>query len=182
MAFALAGGNGFLTHLETDGSIHAYVAFKAPEDWLSGIDFANAEAAGRTLLAHFDGWDGRLRALIADADGTPAPRRIHALPVGHRWEHTPGVTLLGDAAHLMSPFAGEGANAAMQDGAELASALAAHPGDPRSALAAYERALFPRAEHAATQSAEGMALLFGPDATRNLVAMMSGNGPERPSS
>jgi 2-polyprenyl-6-methoxyphenol hydroxylase-like FAD-dependent oxidoreductase len=174
MMFSLADGRGFLTHLETDGSIHAYVAFKAPEDWLPGIDFTDPAAAKAKLLGYFEGWDDRLRALVADADGAPTPRQIHALPVGHRWNRTPGVTLLGDAAHLMSPFAGEGANAAMQDGAELATALAGHPGDPEAALAAYEHALFPRAERAAAESAEGLALLFGPDPVRNLVAMMSG--------
>ncbi|MGI5511226.1 FAD-dependent monooxygenase [Streptomyces sp. CA-106131] len=174
MMFSLADGRGFLTHLETDGSIHAYVAVKAPEDWLPGIDFTDPAAAKAKLLGYFEGWDDRLRALVADADGTPTPRQIHALPVGHRWNRTPGVTLLGNAARLMSPFAGEGANAAMQDGAELATALAGHPGDPEAALSAYEHALFPRVERAAAESAEGLALLFGPDPVRNLVAMMSG--------
>lgn len=174
MTFALADGRGILTHLETDGSIHAYVAFKKPEDWLSGIDLTDTEGAKNTLLTQFEGWDERLRALIADADGTLIPRPIHALPVGHRWDRTPGVTLLGDAAHLMSPFAGEGANAALQDGAELATALAAHPGDPETALAAYEEALFPRAEDAAAQSAAGLDLLFGPDAARRLAEMLNG--------
>ncbi|MEU6367084.1 NAD(P)/FAD-dependent oxidoreductase [Streptomyces sp. NPDC046931] len=174
MMFALADGKGLLTHRETDGSIHTYAAFKVPEDWLSGFDFAAPDSVKQALLAHFEGWDDRLRALIADAEGALTPRLIHALPVGHRWAHAPGATLLGDAAHLMSPFAGEGANAALQDGAELATALAAHPDDLDAGLLAYEKALFPRAEQAAARSARGLDLLFGPDATRNMVAMMGG--------
>jgi 2-polyprenyl-6-methoxyphenol hydroxylase-like FAD-dependent oxidoreductase len=61
----------------------------------------------------------------------------------------PGVTLLGDAAHIAAPD-GEGANLAMQDGAELGKAIAAHPDDVETALTACEQALFVRsAEHSA---------------------------------
>ncbi|MFI9803004.1 FAD-dependent oxidoreductase [Streptomyces sp. NPDC052301] len=173
MLFALGPGRGFLGHRETDGSLHVYVAVEAPEDWLDGIDFTDTEAAKSAVLKEFDGWDESLRALVADADGALVPRRIHALPVGHRWDRVPGVTLLGDAAHLMSPFAGEGANLALLDGAELGLALAAHPGDTEAALAAYEAALFPRAEASAAKSAHGAALLFRADAPEGLVEMFT---------
>jgi 2-polyprenyl-6-methoxyphenol hydroxylase-like FAD-dependent oxidoreductase len=174
MLFALGAGRGFLAHRETDGSLHVYVAVEAPEEWLDGIDFTDAEAAKEAVLKEFDGWDENLRALVTDADGPLVPRRIHALPIGHRWERIPGVTLLGDAAHLMSPFAGEGANLALLDGAELGLALAAHPGDTEAALAAYEERLFPRAEASAAGSADGAALLFRADAPRGLVDMFTG--------
>ncbi|MDN3260753.1 NAD(P)/FAD-dependent oxidoreductase [Streptomyces sp. CSDS2] len=174
--FALGPGRGFLAHREPDGGLHVYTAVVAPEDWLDGIDFTDTEAAKAAVLKEFDGWDERLRALVADVDGALVPRRIHALPVGHRWDRVPGVTLLGDAAHLMSPFAGEGANLALLDGAELGLALAAHPDDTEAALTAYEARMFPRAEASAAESARGQELLFAADAPRGLVEMFTGQG------
>ena len=173
MLFALGDGKGFLAHREPDNSLHVYTALKTGENWASGVDFSDTAAAKAYVLAHFADWDESLRALIADADSTLTPRTIHALPVGHSWDRVPGVTLLGDAAHVMSPFAGEGANLAMLDGAELAEAIAANPGDVEAALAAYERALFPRSEDAARQSAEGLDICFGENAPQGLLDMFA---------
>jgi len=169
MFFALGAGKGFLGHLDTSGSLHVYIALKTAEDWITTIDFGDTAAAKAAVLDHFDGWDAGLRALLTDADSELTPRPIHALPIGHRWDRIPGVTLLGDAAHLMSPFAGEGANLAMLDGAELGLALAAHPGDVEAALKAYETDLFPRSEASAAESAESLALCFAEDSPKPLL-------------
>jgi 2-polyprenyl-6-methoxyphenol hydroxylase-like FAD-dependent oxidoreductase len=173
MVFALAEGKGFLGHREPDGSLHLAAALKTEEGWLASIDFTDTAAAKAAVLAEFAGWDEGLRALITEADGELTPRAVHALPVGHRWDRVPGVTLLGDAAHLMSPFAGEGANLAMQDGAELGTALAEHRGNPETALTAYEQPMFARAENSAAESAGGLELCFRADAPRGLLDMFA---------
>jgi 2-polyprenyl-6-methoxyphenol hydroxylase-like FAD-dependent oxidoreductase len=165
----LGDRKGFLAHRETDGSLHVYTALAVPVDWLDGIDFTDTRAAKNAVLAQFGGWADALRALIADADGPVVPRRVYALPAGHRWDRVPGVTLLGDAAHLMSPFAGEGANLAMLDGAELGTAIIVHGGDTEAALAGYERALFPRSEETAAGTDANMAMMFGDNALDNLL-------------
>ncbi len=173
--FALSDEKGLITHRDGDGRITVYIALKTPEQWVtsSGIDFHDTEAARLQLLNHFPDWDDQLRTLIAESDAELIPRSIYALPVGHRWERTPGVTLLGDAAHLMSPFAGEGANLAMLDGAELAEAMLAYPDDIETALASYEEASFPRSEAAAAASADNLIISFHPDAPQGMLDLMA---------
>lgn len=89
------------------------------------------------------------------------------------------MTLLGDAAHLMSPFTGEGANLAMFDGAELGLAIAAHPGDTEAALTAYEEALFPRSEASATESADNLDHMFGEHGLEYMIEFFT-TGPAAP--
>ncbi|MFJ2911788.1 FAD-dependent oxidoreductase [Streptomyces sp. NPDC087228] len=143
-------GNGkwFVAHREKDGTLHTYITLTKPQDWFATIDFTDAAAAAARIAEEYDGWAPELTALITAGETAPVLRPLHALPVGHRWDRVPGVTLLGDAAHLSTPN-GEGANLAMQDGAELGKALAAHPDDIETALTEYERELFPRSAAAA---------------------------------
>jgi 2-polyprenyl-6-methoxyphenol hydroxylase-like FAD-dependent oxidoreductase len=87
-----------------------------------------------------------------------------------------GVTLVGDAAHLMAP-SGEGANLAMFDGAELGEAIAANPGDVEAALIAYEKDLFPRSASEAADAEEGLKVCLGPNAPQSLVDFLANPQP-----
>ncbi|MFE9482930.1 FAD-dependent oxidoreductase [Streptomyces spororaveus] len=149
MLIAPSPGREIFAHRESGDTLHAYVALTRPQDWFAAIDFTDAAAATARIAREFDGWAPELTALITDGDTAPVLRPHYALPTGHRWDRVPGVTLLGDAAHLAGPN-GEGANLAMYDGAELGKALAAHPGDVEAALTEYEQAMFPRSAEVAT--------------------------------
>lgn len=173
--FAFAEGKGVLAQRNGDGRIRVYAAMRAEDEtWVAAdlVDPADPTQTRLRLLEIFDDFAEPLRGLIADSDDVFVPRPIHALPVGHRWARVAGVTLLGDAAHLMSPFAGEGANLAMLDGAELALALAAHD-DVEAALAAYEADMFPRAAAAARESATNLVECFEPGGVERLVQRMA---------
>jgi 2-polyprenyl-6-methoxyphenol hydroxylase-like FAD-dependent oxidoreductase len=171
--YVLAPGKGFVTHREKGSNLHTYVMLARPQDWFTDIDFTDPAAATARIAAEFDGWAPELTALITDADTAPVLRPLAALPAEHRWERVPGVTLLGDAAHVAAPN-GEGANLAMLDGAELAQALAAHPDDTEAALTEYEHAMFPRSAETATEGTELYALMFGDDTPHGLISMFTG--------
>ncbi|HWD04450.1 MAG TPA: NAD(P)/FAD-dependent oxidoreductase [Amycolatopsis sp.] len=150
---APAAGKGIMAHRERGDTLHTYVTLDRPLDWFDAIDFTDGEAAAARIAREFDGWAPELTALITDGDVAPVLRPHYTLPIGHRWDRVAGVTLVGDAAHVMPPN-GEGANLAMLDGADLGRALAAHPGDTEAALAEYEGLMFPRAEAIAVQGAD----------------------------
>ena len=170
--FALAPGKGIQAHREKGDTLHTYVALTAPRDWFGDLDGTGAAR----IVREFDGWAPELTALITETDTAPILRPLYALPSDHRWDRVPGVTLLGDAAHLAAPN-GEGANLAMYDGARLGEALAARPDDVESALAGYERDMFGRSAHAAAEGARLHEFLYGDDAPHSLVAAFRADEP-----
>jgi 2-polyprenyl-6-methoxyphenol hydroxylase-like FAD-dependent oxidoreductase len=176
--FALAPGKGIMAHREPNGVLHTYVALNKPEAWIDGIGFSDPATGLARIIEEFEDWAPGLIALITDGETAPVLRPIHTLPVEHRWDRVPMVTLLGDAAHLMPP-SGEGANLAMFDGAELGKAIAANTGDVEAALLAYETDLFPRSASAAAESERISKLLFGDNSPQSLLDFFAANEPEK---
>jgi 2-polyprenyl-6-methoxyphenol hydroxylase-like FAD-dependent oxidoreductase len=172
---AVAPGKGILAHRNADGTLQAYVALNQPENWFDAVDFSERKTGLAQIAEEFEGWARELTAHITESDVDPVIRSIHALPVGHRWTRVKGVTLLGDAAHLMSPFAGEGANLAMYDGTRLAEALVTASGNIEGALAAYEAEMFARSAEAAEESARNLEQFFCDETPRSVVALFNGH-------
>ncbi|MDX5565459.1 NAD(P)/FAD-dependent oxidoreductase [Streptomyces sp. ID05-04B] len=143
------------------GHAKVYAQFRAPLDWHTHLDLADVEAVRSSLLALFDGWAAPVLDLLHH--GTAFVHRpLHVLPVSHTWTHVAGVTLLGDAAHLMPPL-GAGANLAMLEGAELAESIAAGPEDLDDAVRAFEERMWARADRWAKLTTAGLERLVSPD-------------------
>lgn len=173
---ALAPGRGIFVHREAGSVLHAYAALTRPAEWFAAIDFADPALARARIAAEFDGWAPALTALITDGEAPPVLRPLYTLPINHQWVRVPGVTLVGDAAHLAPP-AGEGANLALLDGAELAAAIAEHPGNSEAALAAYEASMFPRSATAAAEAHRILTLCLGEGAPFGLIDFFQGAFP-----
>jgi len=138
----------------------------------------NARANALTkeeLLANFKNWAPELQNIIRATDGEIKGRSLYMLPVGNKFNHKPGVTLLGDAAHLMTPFGGEGVNLAFEDALKLANAIidGSKGGDavldPR--ISAFEKDMFVRARKA-QELTDGMMkdMFFTEGAPRSSIA------------
>ncbi|WP_219266147.1 NAD(P)/FAD-dependent oxidoreductase [Pseudomonas sp. Xaverov 259] len=150
------GAKAIIVQRNANAHLRGYAIFRVPTEW------AAKHLSLAALKAQFEGWHPDILALFEVANETVLARHIHALPVGHRWSHRQGLTLIGDAAHLMSPFGGEGVNAAMLDAAELAQHLLSTP-DCSAAVQAYENHMFERVIPAAQGSAEGAATQLSHD-------------------
>lgn len=74
------------------------------EDWATryGHDSRDLDQVKKALLeaddAPYREWNPLLKQAISEAQGKCVPRTLYQLPVGFRWEHRRGVTLIGDAA------------------------------------------------------------------------------------
>ncbi|MBE8723614.1 FAD-dependent oxidoreductase [Flavobacterium hungaricum] len=134
----------FYTHTMRDGSVHFGVSFKADENWIlnNEIDFSNNESVISFLNKTFENWsDDYKKFFNASTDFSGLPLRLFSLE--EPWKEHSNITLVGDAAHLMPPFAGEGVNMGLFDAYHLTKNLT----DGRfetidEAIADYEKKMF----------------------------------------
>ena len=173
MTFAAGDSKALVIHRDANAHVGIYTAFRKPAEWFQdeGLDRLSPEDARVKLAAEFKGWSEDMLNFIHRSGDYIAPRGIYGLPNGHRWQHRPGVTLLGDAAHVMSPFGGDGANLAMLDAADLAEALSGTYW--RDAIPAFEETMCARAEQSAGPANAAIQEVFAPDGLDHMLAMFS---------
>ncbi|WP_182898291.1 NAD(P)/FAD-dependent oxidoreductase [Microbispora sp. H10830] len=159
-AHAADGERGLFAQRNSGGHMRVYVMRRVPVDWIAanGLRPEDTEGIRAHLLREYAAWSPRLRQMITDNDGAYVDRPLFALPVPHTWEHSPSVTLLGDAAHLMPPL-GVGVNLAMLDAGELALALV-HSSTIDDAVRSYEKSMLPRSAETAQMLEHGAEFLL----------------------
>ncbi|MER7727899.1 NAD(P)/FAD-dependent oxidoreductase [Streptomyces sp. NPDC096323] len=168
-AHAADGKRGLFAQRNSGGHMRVYLMQCVPANWIAanGLRPEDTEGIRAHLLREYADWSPRTLRLITDNDGAYVDRPLLALPVPHTWEHSPGVTLLGDAAHLMPPL-GVGVNLAMLDAGELALALV-HSATVDDAVRRYESTMLPRSAEIARMlegGAQSMLDLFESDERR----------------
>src|SRR5580704_8843324 len=121
-----------------DGSVLLYAGLKTddPAARQSLEEASGPDDRVRWFHANFEGWGELWEPLFREAVSM-VWRPLLVCPPNQHWEPKPNVTLIGDAAHVMPPYAGEGVNMAMLDALELSQLLLSKE-SPSRAIATYE--------------------------------------------
>ncbi|OJJ45925.1 hypothetical protein ASPZODRAFT_98952 [Penicilliopsis zonata CBS 506.65] len=184
---ALGMRHSVMTQRGPQDSVRVYLMISSPEEDFpstSGMKGETAEHVATEILLKQDSlfatWGDNVKELIAvacreetlDHPGEPVDvKPLYRLPVGLEWNHVPGVTLIGDAAHLMCPWAGEGVNLAMWDALSLAEVIGKAYGGKHLAnfdplLKQFEVDMIARAKEKAQETLQNGEWMFGDDGAR----------------
>ncbi len=161
-----------------NGDIGFGASFKADENWATnnGLDYADKKQVLHWFTTAYSGWSDIWHELFESATTPFIPRPIYCMPLDQTWETLPNLTMLGDAAHVMPPFAGEGANVAMWDALELSEHLTGgkHP-TLKEAIASFETAMRKRASVAAAESLENGERMHSEGALEMMLGFFKGD-------
>lgn len=138
-----------------NGEIGFYASFKANENWAenSGLNFNDKAQLLEWFKTTYSEWSDIWNELFKNTATPFIPRPIYCMPLDQTWEPLPNLTMLGDTAHVMPPFAGEGVNMAMVDALELSECLTSDKYDTlQEAISFYEINMRKRAAIAAKES------------------------------
>jgi 2-polyprenyl-6-methoxyphenol hydroxylase-like FAD-dependent oxidoreductase len=168
--FMFDEGRAVMCQRSGNDSIRLYAFLRKPVAWKDegGIDWTNGDDVRQALVDDYfrDCSEDTKRVILSAKDGCQL-RQLYMLPVGHTWSSHPSITLLGDSAHLMTPFAGVGVNVAMTDALSLARQIVQRKDSLRAKVLTessniqkvirdYEREMFPRAEQNAKKTYKGL--------------------------
>lgn len=157
-----------------DGGVLFYAGVKCSESEARQCASDAGSPAKRVawFRDNYPGWSNLWSPLFEQAVSMVA-RPLLVCPIDQHWQPKPNATLIGDAAHIMPPYAGEGVNMAMLDALVLSRTLLREP-DVAQAIVAYEAEMFARMRHITEDTMSNTEMFYKPDAAAQVVGMFQG--------
>lgn len=175
---AFGKGKDLLMGTKGNGDIGFYASFRTNESWAanSGLDYADKAQVLAWFKSTYPEWSSKWYDLFENATAAFVPRPIYCMPLDQTWEALTNLTMIGDAAHVMPPFAGEGANMAMQDALEVSECLTSDSYTSlQEAISAYEVSMRERAAQAAMESLENGERMHSENALNEMRGFFGGH-------
>jgi 2-polyprenyl-6-methoxyphenol hydroxylase-like FAD-dependent oxidoreductase len=176
---ALGDNKAILAQRAADRSVRVYFAVRTAEDpsRAQGDRFTDSAELRERLRETFTGWSPDLLGVLDEIDTDFAYWPLYGMPVHQQWQPHSGVTLVGDAAHVMPPFGGEGVNMALLDAVELVHTLfSPEHATLDEAIAAFEQGMLDRMVGAILDTNAGGDLLLNPAGTEPLLSHFTAAG------
>jgi 2-polyprenyl-6-methoxyphenol hydroxylase-like FAD-dependent oxidoreductase len=173
---AFGNNKNLLMGQKGNGDIGFYASFRTDENWatISGLDFSDKNQMLSWFKTAYPEWNDIWLELFENAETPFIPRPIYCIPFDQTWETQANLTMIGDAAHVMPPFAGEGVNMAMRDALELSEFLTSDQYETlQEPISEYEIQMRKRAAIIAKESLDNGELMHAENALENMLSFFN---------